>query len=157
MRKVNESTIVQLDSWKVFFWKQLVKHSWHVEMEVELLNIGMVCTSIYPFFMCSIHLQIEKKSSRVTCACIDLFIPRTCKDLAHASNKTWDDGRIEIIGLSSPNTYEKKTISNYLQSKIHFIPAGEQCPSRLTNSILIIASSLLVQFKRFQRQMKLNS
>ena len=33
------------------------------------------------------------------------------------------------------------------QSKIHFIPAGEQCPSRLTNSILITASSLLVQFE----------
>ena len=43
------------------------------------------------------------------------------------------------------------------QSKIHFIPAGEQCPSRLTNNILIIASSFLVQFDWFQRKMKENS
>ena len=43
------------------------------------------------------------------------------------------------------------------QSKIYFIPAGEQYPSRLTNGILIIASSFLVQFEWFQIQMKLNS
>ena len=135
-------------------------------MRLDFKNIGlcMVCTSISPFFMCSIHLQIEKKSSRVTHACIDLFLPRTCKNLALACNKTWDDGRREIIGLSSPNTYEKKqqTITYKTnpkkneQNKIHFILAGEQRPSRLTNGIIIIASLFLVQFEWFQIQMKLN-
>ena len=134
-------------------------------MGLELLKIGMVFTSIYPFFMCSIHLQIDKNSSRVTRACIDLLLPRTCKNLALACNKTWDDGRREVIGLYSPNNYEnkQKTISYKTnpkkneQSKIHFIPAGEQCPSRLTNNILIITSSFLVQFEWFKIQMKLNS
>ena len=107
MRRVNESTIVQLASWEFSFWQQLVNDSWHVVMGLELWNIGMVFTSISPFFMCSIHFQIEKKSSRVTRACIDIFPPRTCKNLALACNKTWDDGRREMIGLSSPNTYEK--------------------------------------------------
>ena len=107
MRRVNEYTIVQLASSGVSFWQQLVKDSWHVEMGLELLNIGMVCTSIYPFFMCSIHFIIEKNSSRVTRACIDFLLPRTCKNLAFSCNKTWDDGRREMISLSSPNTYEK--------------------------------------------------
>ena len=164
MRRVNESTIVQLASWEVSFWKQLVNDSWHVAMGLDLWNIGMVFTSISPFFMCSIHLQIEKKSSRVTHACIDLFLPRTCKNLALTCNKTWDDGRRETIGLSSLKTYEKnnkqllikKNPKKIEQSKIHFIPAQEQCPSRLTNGILIIASSFLVQFEWFQIQMKLN-
>ena len=124
-----------------------------------------VFTSISPFFMFSIHLQIEKKSSWVTHACIDLFLPRTYKNLALACNKKWDDGRREMIGLSSPNTYEKKQQAityktnpkKNKQSKIHFIPAGEQRPSRLTNSILIIASSFRVPFEWFQIQMKVNS
>ena len=115
MRRVNESTIVQLGSWGVFFRQQLVwqvskNDYWHVAMGLDFGNIGicMFCTSISPiFFMCSIHLQIDKKSSRVTRACIDLLLPRTCKNLALACNKTWDDGRREMIGLFSPNTYEK--------------------------------------------------
>ena len=164
MRRVNESTIAQLASWEVSFWKQLVKDSWHVAMGLELWNIGMVFTSISPFFMCSIHLKIDKKYSRVTCACIDLFLPRTCKNLALAYNKKWDDGRREMIGLSSPKTYEKKqqeityktNPNKNEQSKIHFIPARDQCPSRLTNGILIIASSFLVQFEWFQIQVKVN-
>ena len=164
MRRVNESTIAQFASWEVSFWKKLVKDAYHVAMGLNLWNIGMVFTSISPFFMCSIQLQIEKKSSRVTRACIDLFLPRTCKNLALACNKTWDDGRREMIGLYSPNTYEKKQQSityktnpnKNEQSKIHFILMGEQCPSRLTNSILIIDSSFLVQFEWFQSQMKVN-
>ena len=115
-------------------------------------------------FMCSIHFQIEKKYSRVTRACIDL-LPRTCKNLEFACNKTWDDRRREMIGLSSPSTYEKKQSAithktnpkKNEQSKIHFIPAGEQCPSRLTNNILIIASSFILQIEWFQIQMKVNS
>ena len=108
--------IVQFTSWEVSFWKQLVKDAWHVAMVLDLWNIGlyMFFTSISPFFMCSIHLQIEKKSSRVTRACIDLLLPKTCKNLALAYNKTWDDGRREIIGLYSPKNYEKTTTSNYL-------------------------------------------
>ena len=77
-------------------WQMAKNHYWHVAMRLDFRNIGicMVCTSISPFFfMCLIHLQFEKKSSRVTRACIDLFLPRTCKNLALACNKTWDDGR----------------------------------------------------------------
>ena len=81
---VNESTISHLASWEVSFWKQLVKDAWHVTMGLELWNIGlyMFFTSISPFFMCSIHFQIEKKSSRVTHACIDLLLTRTYRKLS---------------------------------------------------------------------------
>ena len=63
-------------------WQVSKNDFWHVAMGLDFGNIGicMVCTSISPFFfMCSIKLQIDKKSSRVTRACIDLLLPRTCK------------------------------------------------------------------------------
>ena len=120
MRRVNESTIAQLASWEVSFGS-----NWYDKCdELNLVLKGFLAYrngtwlmehwSLYGFhinlsiFMCSIHLQIEKKSSRVTHTCIHLFLPRTCKNLALACNKTWDDGRREMIGLFSPNTYEKK-------------------------------------------------
>ena len=73
---------------KVFWEASLVEI--HVAIEFELWKIGihMVFTSISPFFMCSIHFQIEKKSSRVTRACIDLLLLRTYKSLALAYSKT---------------------------------------------------------------------
>ena len=120
MRRVNESTIVQLASWEVSFLQQLVwqvykKDYWHVEMRLEFGKnvLYMVFTSIYPFYVVNPFANWEKKYSRVTRACIDLLLPRTCKNLALACNKTWDDGIREMICLSSDKNYEKKT-SNYL-------------------------------------------
>ena len=125
MRRVNESTIVQLAFWGVSFgnkWDDrcLKRILGMLQWDLNFGNIGlcMVFTSISPFFsMCSIHFQIDKKSSRVTHACIDLLLPRTCKNLALACNKTWDDGRIEMIGLSSPNTYEKNNKQLLIKAK----------------------------------------
>ena len=175
---MNESTIAQLASWEVSFGS-----NWYDKCdELNVVLKGFLACSngtwlmkhwslfffshqYLNFFMCSIYLKIDKKSSRVTRACIDLFLPRTCKNLALAYNKTWDDGRIEMIGLYNPTlmkkqqqtiTYKTNPKKNEL-SKIHFIPTGEQCPSRLTNCILIIASSFLVQFEWFKIQMKVNS
>ena len=136
---------------ETWLWKHWTLYGLHINLSI--------------FFMCSIQLQIDKKSSRVTRACIDLLLPRTYKNLTLACNKSWDDGRREMIGLYSPNNYEKKqqAITHKTnpkkneQSKIHFIPAAEQCSSRLTNGILIIASSFLVQFEWLKIQIKVNS
>ena len=89
------------------FWKDSLLEI-HVETKFELWNIGihMVFTSISPFLMFSIHFQIEKKSSRVTRACIDLLLLRTYKSLALAYSKTWDHGARDVIDISSSNTYE---------------------------------------------------
>ena len=119
IRRVNESTKAQLASWEVSFdgnWYDKCDEL-NVILKVFLAYSNgtwlMENWSLYGFhinlsiFMCSIHLQIDKNSSRVTRACVDLLLPRTCKNLAFACNKTWDDGRREMIGLSSPNTYEK--------------------------------------------------
>ena len=134
MRRVNESTIAQLASWEVSFgsnwydkcdefnvvlkgflacsngtwlWKNWSSYGLHINISI---------------FLFSIRFQNEKKSSRVTRACIDFFLPRTCKNLALACNKIWDDGRREMIGLYSPNTNEKnknKLLIKQIQRKMN--------------------------------------
>ena len=113
MRRVNESTIVQLASWGVSFgnkWDDrcLKRILGMLQWDLNFRNIGLyiVCTSISPFFYVLNPFSNWEKVFKSR-ACIDLLLPRTCKNLALACNKTWDDGRREMIGLSSPNTYEK--------------------------------------------------
>ena len=106
------------DEQKVFWEASLV--AIHVAIEFELWNIGihMVFTSISPFFMSSIHFQIEIKSSRVTHACTDLLLLRTCKSLALAYSKTWDHGGRDVFDISSSNTYEEKNNKQLLIKQI---------------------------------------
>ena len=113
MRRVNESTIVELASWGVSFgnnWydRCLKRILGMLEWDLNFGNIGLfrVFTSISPFFyVLNLFANWEKVFKNHSC--MHWPSSKDLQNLAFACNKTWDDGRREMIGLSSPNTYEK--------------------------------------------------
>ena len=112
---MNESTIVQLASWGVSFdnnWYErclkMILGMQQSDLTSEKLDsIWFAHQFVHFFYVLNPFSNWEKVFKSHSC----MRWPSSSKDLqnlAFACNKTWDDGRREMIGLSSPNTYEKK-------------------------------------------------